>query len=145
MGKIIKRSSNEYDTTTIRMLVAFFFGACAVLTVESIAGDAKDEGWQLMDRVPAWQVHMGSACLGIMTFVVALFILEVFETRSKTTAWRSSSPWLPLIALTAMATGIHIIFYVVIPIGCIYGIWAYRKTCSVHRVYVSSVSSKRRM
>ena len=87
-----------------------------------------------MNKLLRWQVHMGSACVGILTFFLFLLILEVFETGSKITAWRSSAPWLPLILLTALATVIHIPFYVVIPIGAIYGIWAYRRTCSVRQL-----------
>jgi hypothetical protein len=139
MVKRQKQSNNDIDITSRRLLVAFFGGACAFIAVESTCDDVRI-GPQHMESLPSWQVHMGSAFLGITTFVIALFFLEVFETRSKATAWQSSSPWMPLIALTALATGVHIAYYVVIPIGAIYGIWAYRKTRGVHRVYVASVN-----
>jgi hypothetical protein len=40
---------------------------------------------------------------------------------------------LPLVGLTAIATVVHIPFYVVALIGAIYGILAYRRTSSVRR------------
>jgi hypothetical protein len=128
-----KKGSCEYNDTSITLLVALFGGACAFITVESICGDANDAGWQQMNRLPAWQVHMGSACVGIITFVVFLFILEFLETRSRITAWQSSAPWLPLVGLTALATVVHIPIYVVFLVGGSYAVWAYRRTCSVRR------------
>lgn len=86
-----------------------------------------------MVKLPAWQVHMGSVCIGIMTFFTFLFVLEVLETRSHMTAWRSSAPWLPLVGLTLLATIIHIPFYIVILSGTAYGVWAYRQTSNVRR------------
>ena len=73
-------------------------------------------------------------CIVQVAFFVFLFILEVLETRSKIIAWRSSAPWLPLVGLTAIATVVHIPFYVVALIGAIYGVWAYRRTSSVRRL-----------
>lgn len=141
MGKRRKGASYEYNDTETTLLVALFCGACTILTVESYAGDAKDMGWLFMDSVPAWQLHMGSACIGIIAFFVFLCILEFIETRSRTTAWRSSVPWLPLVGLTGLATAVHISIYIVILVGGGYSVWAYRRTCSVRR---SSVSSKRK-
>jgi ABC-type antimicrobial peptide transport system permease subunit len=77
---------------------------------------------------------MGSACSGIIAFFTFLFILEVLETRSRTTVWRSSAPWLPLVGLTWLATIIHIPFYIVISVGIIYGVFAYRQTSKVRRL-----------
>jgi nucleotide-binding universal stress UspA family protein len=74
---------------------------------------------------------MGSVCVGIITFFVFLFILEFLETNSRTTAWRSSASWLPLVGLTASATLIHIPIYVVFLGGGSYAVWAYRRTCRV--------------
>jgi predicted transcriptional regulator of viral defense system len=80
MGQRKKQSSHEYNHSPTTLLVALFGGACAFITVESIYGDANDAGWQQMNRLPAWQVHMGSACVGI---IYALFV-ELNE-RSKAT------------------------------------------------------------
>jgi hypothetical protein len=126
-----KKASNEYIHTPTTLLVALFGGACGFITVESICGDANDAGWQQMNRLPAWQVHMGLVCVGIMTFFVFLFILEFLETKSRITAWRSSAPWLPLVGLTALATVIHIPICVVFLIGGSYAVWAYRRAYSV--------------
>jgi hypothetical protein len=128
-----KKGSCEYNDTSITLLVALFGGACAFITVESICGDANDAGWQQMNRLPAWQVHMGSACVGIVTFFVFLFILEFLETKSRITAWRSSAPWLPLVGFTALATIVHIPFCIVLLAGSSYAVWAYRRTCSARR------------
>ena len=138
MGQRKKQSSHEYNHSPTPLLVALFGGACAFITVKSICGDANDAGWQQMSRLPAWQVHMGSACVGIITFFVFLFILEFLETRSKITAWRSSAPWLPLAGLTALATFVHIPFYIALLVGASYAVWAYRRTCSVRRSLRSS-------
>jgi hypothetical protein len=133
VGHKRKSGSNEYNDTMTTLLVALFCGACAVLTIESYGGDAKDAGWLRMERVPAWQLHIGTVCVGIITFFVFLFILEFLETRSRITAWRSSAPWLPLVGLTALATLVHIPFYIVLLVGASYTVWAYRRTCSVRR------------
>jgi hypothetical protein len=63
---------------------------------------------------------------------VSLYFLEELARKSRILAWRSSSAWLPLIALTGLATAIHVSLYVVIPIGALYSLWAYRRTRSVH-------------
>jgi hypothetical protein len=131
MAKRQKEPSNEYSHTPTTLLVALFGCACAFITVESICGDANDAAWQQMNRLPAWQVQMGAVCVGIITFLVFLFVLEFLETQSKMTAWRSSAPWLPLLGLTALATAIHIPIYVVFLIGGSYAGWAYRRTYSV--------------
>ena len=133
VGHKRKSGSNEYNDTMTTLLVALFCGACAVLTIESYGGDAKDAGWLRMERVPAWQLHIGTVCGGIITFFVFLFILEFLETRSRITAWRSSAPWLPLVGLTALATFVHISFYIVLLVGASFAVWAYRRTSSVRR------------
>ena len=138
MGQRKKQSSHDYNHSPTTLLVALFGGACAFITVESIYGDANDAGWQQMNRLPAWQVHMGSVCVGIITFFVFLFILEFLETKSRITAWRSSAPWLPLVGLSSLATIVHIPIYVVFLVGGGYAVWAYRRTCSVRRSLRSS-------
>jgi len=122
MGQRKKESSHEYNHNPTTLLVALFGGACAFITVESICGDANDAGWQQMNRLQAWQVHMGSICMGIITFIVFLFILEFLETKSRITAWRSSSPWLPLAGFTALATIVHILFCIVLLAGASYAV-----------------------
>jgi hypothetical protein len=122
MGQRKKQSSHEYNHNPVTLFVALFGGACAFITVESICGDANDAGWQQMNRLQAWQVHMGSICMGIITFIVFLFILEFLETKSRITAWRSSSPWLPLAGFTALATIVHILFCIVLLAGASYAV-----------------------
>ncbi len=124
----------EFNHTPTTVLMALFCGACGFITVESFFQEIMDLFSNRTNMVHAWQVHMGSVCVGIMTFVASLFLLEVFETKSSVIAWHSSWPWLPLVGLTAISTAVHIPFYFVAVIGAIYGIWAYRRTNSVRRL-----------
>jgi len=90
-----------------------------------------DSGASSVPGLPSWRAHMGSMCVGTMAFVTTFFLLEALGRKSKTIAWRSSLPWLPLIMLTALATAIHIPIYVVIIVSCLYSIWAYRRTRAI--------------
>ena len=76
---------------------------------------------------------MGATRIEVMAFSAILFLLELFETRSRITEWRASAPWLPLVGLTLLATIIHIPYYIVILVGAICGVWAYRRTSSMAR------------
>jgi hypothetical protein len=93
--------------------------------------DVLDVWGSRINNFPEWQFHMGSTCVGIATFFTFLFLLELHETKSRITAWRSSAPWLPLVGLTSLATIIRIHYFIVILVGTICGVWAYRKTSSV--------------
>jgi hypothetical protein len=135
MGKWKKKKSTyEYHDTWTTLLVASFGGFCAFIAVVNTIGDIVESLGGQANKLLAWQVNMGALCVGIATFFIFLFILELLETRSKITAWRSSAPWLPLAGLAAIATVIHIPFYIVALIGTIYGVWAYRRTSSVRRL-----------
>ena len=104
------------------------------LLLRSTLPDVMDVWGSQMSKVPGWQFHMGSACSGIMTFFAFLFLPELHETRSRITAWRSSAPWLLLVALTLLATVIHVPYYIVILVGTTCGVWAYRQTSKVRRL-----------
>ena len=134
MGKGKRLSSSEYNHTPTTLLVALFGAACAFIAVETTLPDLMESWGSQMKKLPGWQVHMGSACSGIITFFIFLFILEALETRSRITAWRSSAPWLPLVGLTLLATIIHVPLCIVILVGTIYGVCAYRRTSSVRRL-----------
>src|ERR1039457_4357726 len=134
MEKRRVQSSHDYNHTPTTLLMALFGGACAFITVESIFSDVVESLGHQTNKLPGLQVHMGSACVGIIAFLTFLFILELLETRSKRTAWRCSAPWLPLSGLTAIATAVHIPFYLVALVGAIYGVFAYRRTSSVRRL-----------
>jgi hypothetical protein len=114
-------------------MVALLGGSSAFLVVETTLPDLIDLWGSRMNKLPGWQFHMGSACGGVMTFFAFLFLLELHETRSRITAWRSSAPWLTVVGLTLLATIIHIPYCIVILIGTICGVWAYRQTSSVRR------------
>jgi len=129
-----KKPTFEYHDTPTTLVVASFGGACAFITVVNTIGDIVESLGHQANKLLAWQVNMGALCVGIVTFFVFLFILVVLETRSKITAWRSSAPWLPLAGLTAIATVIHISFYIVALTGVIYGVWAYRRTIIIRQM-----------
>jgi hypothetical protein len=133
MQKRKKRSSYQYNHTPTTLLMALFGGACVFIAVETTLPDVMNLWGRQMNKLPGWQVHMGSACGGVMTFFTFLFLLELHETRSRITAWRSSAPWLPVVGLTVLATIIHIPYYIVILTGTIFAIWAYRQTSSVRQ------------
>ena len=135
MAKWKKRKPTyEYHDTPTTLGVASFGGACAFITVVNTIGDIVESLGHQANKLLAWQVNMGALCVGIATFFVFLFILELLETRSKIVAWRSSAPWLPLVGLTAIATVIHIPFFIVALMGAIYCVWAYRWTSNVRRL-----------
>ena len=134
MEKRRVQSSHEYNHTPTTLLMALFGGACAFITVESTLPDTMESLEHHMNKLPGWQAHMGSASVGIIAFLTFLFILELLETRSKRTAWRCSAPWLPLFGLTAIATAVHVPFYLVALVGAIYGVFAYRRTSSERRL-----------
>lgn len=131
MGRRKKRPSYEYHHTPTTLLVALFGGACAFIAVEIFLPDLLKLFERQIGKFPGWQIHMGATCIEVATFFVFLFFLELLETRSRLTAWRASEPWLLLVALTMLATIIHIPYYIVILAGAIYGLWAYRQTSSV--------------
>jgi len=131
MVKRKKHLGYKYNHTPTTLLISVFGGACAFIAVESTFPAIMDSFGNQMYRPTGWQLHMGSACVGIVASCIFLFTLEALETKSRATAWRSSAPWLPLVGLTALATAIHIPLYIVLLVGAIYGSWAYRRTCGV--------------
>jgi hypothetical protein len=133
MGKRKNHSSYEYNHTPTTLLLALFGGSCAFIAVETTLPDVIDGLGSQMDKFPGWQFHMASACGGIVTFFTFLLFLELHETKSRTAAWRSSAPWLPLVGLALLATIIHISYIIVILVGTIYGVWAYRQTSRARR------------
>jgi len=133
MGKRRKAANPEDNDTQVTMIVALFCAACAVLTIQVYAGDAIEAGWLHLDRAANWQVHMGTASVGLTTFVLSLSVLEFMETASKSIALRSGAPWVPLVGLTAIATIIHVPSILVAVVGVSYAVVAYRRTCNVRR------------
>jgi len=133
MGRRKKQSRIEFNHTPTTLLMALFGCACAVMVAEIVLPDLMQSSGLQMSNFPRWQFHMGSTCIGIITFFTFLFFLEFFETGSRITAWHASAPWLPLIGLTLFAAIVHIPFYIVILVGTIYGVWAYRQTSRVRR------------
>jgi len=97
----------------------------ALYCAEIIYDNIKDSGAPDMRQFPSWRAHMGSACIGSVAFVIALFLLESLGRGSRRIAARSVTPWWPIVALTGLATAIHIPIYLVILFGALYSPWAY--------------------
>ena len=126
-----RRQKGTSDFTSMAVALAAAFGIGAFQCAEIIYDDSRDAGIAANPGAGMWRVHMGCACVGCAAFVIALFCLERLGRGSMVSALRSIIPWLPLIALTGIATAIHIPMYVVIPLIILYGLWAYRRTLAV--------------
>jgi hypothetical protein len=116
------------DSTPTAVALATFFGAAALYCGEIIYDNIKDSGAPDMRQLPGWRAHMASACVGTLAFVISLFLLESLGRRSKGSALRSTVPWLPVVALTGLATAIHIPVYMVALLIALYSPWAYLHT-----------------
>lgn len=126
-----KRQKDTSESTPIAVALSVLFGAGALCGAEIIYDNIKDSGAPDMRQLPSWRAHMGAACVGSLTFVASLFLLESLGRHSRSVAARSAVPWLPVVALTGLATAIHIPIYVVIPVILIYSRWAYLRTRAV--------------
>lgn len=83
---------------------------------------ARDEG-----MFPGWRVHLLSAWLGTVCFVVALFCLEALVQESKIVAFRSTIRWYPFVVLTGIANIFNIHTLIVIAVAAAYAIWMWRR------------------
>ena len=108
--------------------IATLCGATALYCAEIIYYYIRDSGTVNTGQLPEWRAHMASACAATLTFVISLFLLESLGRRSKSVALRSTFPWWPLVALTALATAIHIPIYLVALLAALYSPWAYSHT-----------------
>ncbi len=131
MGRKRDTQAQDRNHTSIALILAAIGGGGVLFFVDSTLDALLADGEQRTRRFTDWQIHMGSTCLGVVAFFIALFCLELMGRHSKTTAWRSSWPWLSLIPLTALATFIRISAYAVIPMASFICIWAYRQTRKV--------------
>lgn len=111
--------------------IATLFGVGTLYCGEIVYDNIRDSGTHDMRHLPGWRAHMGSACVGSLAFVAVLFLLESLGRRSRLVAARSAAPWVPVVALTGLATAIHIPIYVVILAAAIYSPWAYLRTRAV--------------
>jgi hypothetical protein len=126
--KKAKRQKQTTDSTPVAVVLATLCGAGALYCGEIIYDNIKDSGAPDMRQLPGWRAHMASVCIGALTFVISLFLLESLGRRSKGSALRSTAPWWPIVALTALATAIHIPVYMVAVLIVVYSPWAYAHT-----------------
>ena len=122
MKKARLRNGNS-EETPIAVAVAAVFGAGAFYCAEIIYGNVRDTR-----QIQEWRAHWASACVGTLVFVTALFLLESLGRKSKAVAIRSALLWLPIVALTAVATAVHISIYVIVVVAAVYSPWAYLRT-----------------
>jgi hypothetical protein len=127
--KKTKQQKRARDLTPMAVAIATLTGAAALYCGEIIYGNIKDSG--TLDTLPGWRAHMGAAFAGSLAFVTSLFLLENLGGRSKRAALRSALPWLPLVALTGLATATHIPMYAVLLLIALYSPWAYLRTRSM--------------
>lgn len=123
--KKVKHRKKTADSTPRAVALAALFGATALSCAEMIYDNIKDFGVSETPPIALWRVHMASVCVGSTTFVTSLFLLERLGRRSGILALRTAVPWLPIVALTALATAIHIPMLLVICLTAIYSMWAY--------------------
>jgi hypothetical protein len=130
MAKKRERQTYSPDQT----LVAFGIGwvACAGISyvAEIVYDDVVANGGKL-PSIPDWRIHMATASLGITVFALTFYSLEALARGSKLTAWRSTAPWLPLVALTAAASFVHMPAYAMILACLLYSFCAFRWMRSV--------------
>jgi hypothetical protein len=126
--KKAKRQKQTTNSTPVAVALATLFGAGALYCGEIIYDNIKDSGAPDMRQLPGWRAHMASACVGTLAFVISLFLLESLGRRSKGSALRSTVPWWPVVAVTALATAIHIPVSLVTLLITIYSPWAYLHT-----------------
>lgn len=114
--------------------MAFGIGLMASLAVcfmaESVVADLTASGIRL-SGFPIWRMHRATACLGVSVFIVSFYSLETLGRKSKRTAWRATAPWVPLIALTAVATIVPVPVYALIVFALANGVWAFRRMNTV--------------
>jgi hypothetical protein len=126
-----RRQKSTSASTSMAVTLAAAVGIGAIQCAEIIYSDSRDAELTYNSAAAMWRVHMGCACAGSAAFVLALFFLECVGRGSVTSALRSTISWLPLIALTGIATIIHIPIYVVILLTVLHSVWAYRRTLAV--------------
>lgn len=118
----------DSDPTPMTLAVALFGGLCGLITGDMVRDVLTDGETPRMYWMPSWRAHMAIACLGVLSFVVSLFFLEVLSRRSKKKALKSTAPWLSLLLLTSTATVRRVPTFAVLLVGALCVTWAYRYT-----------------
>ena len=103
MAQRRKKPEHTVHPTQQALAVACLGGAAGLTSAEVISSAVWDSETGNDPRVPNWRIHMGSICVGMIAFLITFFLLEMLGRKSKAIAWRSSIPWLPLVAFTGLA------------------------------------------
>jgi hypothetical protein len=115
-----KGKTVDTPTTLVAAICAVAILPYADLVIKS-AGDETSQAAVM----PSWRVHMLSAWLGTVCFVITLFCLESLVQKSKAVAFRSTIPWSPLVVLTGVATIFRIHILIVMVAAASYGAWMF--------------------
>lgn len=130
MRKRKQKPTHSPEQTVIAFGIGCLASAGIAYVLETTYDYMIDTGEKLTG-LPGWRAHMGTACLGLSVFTLTFYLLEVLGRKSRTDAWRTSSPWLPLVGLTAAATVVHMPAYLVLVVSLVYGVWAFRRMRSI--------------
>jgi hypothetical protein len=114
------------DSTPVALAVSVLCGATAFYLGEVLYNDLAASGSPDISAVPSWRGHMAAACIGAIVLAIALFFLERMGGRSNAHAMRLVVPWLPLGAITGLATVVHVPAFLVVTAMVLYSSWAYR-------------------
>lgn len=126
-----RKQTTRPASTPVALSVAMLIGAGAFYCAQVTYGALEESAATGVPPFPAWRIHMGSACVGMLSFMLCLFLLESLGKGSRRIALRSVTPWAPLALLTGAATVIHIPALVVVIMTLVYSPWACFKTCAI--------------
>src|ERR1017187_7830453 len=113
VAKRRRQTETERDLTLETVSVACLGGVCTLFSAIMVYDATTDWGAESLSWLPLWRAHMAAACAGITGYTVSLFFLVKLARKSRVLAWRSTTLWLPLIALTLLATLFHLPAYAV--------------------------------
>ena len=126
-----RKQTSMPASTPVALLVSLLIAAGTFYCAEVTYGKIEESAAPGVPPFPAWRVHMGSACIGMLSFMLCLFLLESLGRGSRRIALRSVTPWAPLALLTGAATVIHIPPLFVLIMTLVYSPWACLKTCAI--------------
>lgn len=119
------------DPTPAAIVIAGIGGACGIYSALLLQDALTKSGTITLPWLPSWRAHMAIAWVGITTFVISLFFLEVLNRRSKYKAFKSSASWLSLVVVSAAASAIHIPIFIVVVVSGACCWWAYHRTRAI--------------
>jgi hypothetical protein len=114
----VRRARQKRSATPVALAVSVLCGLTALYCTEVIFSNIDQPG-------ATWRRHMAGVWIGTAVLVISLFLLERIGGRSNQQSFRSALPWTPLVALTGLATIVHISAVLVVTVIVFYSPWAY--------------------